>query len=194
MTRMVLVALTGLLGAILIAQWWWWPPGMPLDDDGDQALPLVSAQPPDVNALLDLLPDEPKETYTTIQERPIFRPDRRPEADLPEEGEEVLPAGPDTLADLAILELSAVIIAPTLTSALLRDPRQPDLRRIREGDLLEGWTVARILPDRVQLERQGEQHILLLRDYSKTLLSPPVAPPVPRRPPRPPFPPTQVLQ
>jgi hypothetical protein len=90
---------------------------------------------------------------------------------------------PDASVALDSLDLSAVIITPTLVSAWVNDPSQPRLRRLRIGDDLEGWSVQEILPDRVLLERQGEVNALILRDYGNTPTTAPQMP-IPRRPPR----------
>ena len=53
------------------------------------------------------------------------------------------------------MDVSAVIITPAVVSAWIRDPKAPDLKRVRLGDDLEGWSVKDIQSDRVVLERQG---------------------------------------
>ena len=60
-------------------------------------------------------------------------------------------------SDLARLDLNAVLITPTASSAWVWDPSKKELVRLRPGDDLEGWSVQEILSDRVLLERQGER-------------------------------------
>jgi hypothetical protein len=170
------------LVSVLVLQWKDWQPGPSRAslDAASSAAPnsLVGSES---DAAAQLPPPDPKDAYASVTDRPLFRPERRPE-------EEVDPdtlASPDTdvLTSLDGMNLSAVIITPTLVSAWIQDPNEPRLRRLRIGDDLEGWSVQSILPDRILLERQGEQDALILRDYGKTP-SPAPPMPVPRRPPR----------
>jgi general secretion pathway protein N len=171
-----------LLVAVLFIQWKDWPPG-PSTAGLDQ--PLVQDPggpgPGDPDDTARLLPPVSKDSFASVIERPLFRPERRPEEPGAEEPG-AMPE-PDLSVALDSLDLSAVIITPTLVSAWVNDPSQPRLRRLRIGDDLEGWSVQEILPDRVLLERQGEVNALILRDYGKTPTTAPQMP-IPRRPPR----------
>jgi general secretion pathway protein N len=175
-----LVAL--MLGAVLLAQWQDWPPP-PSRAGLDEPLAPGSGAPEqtDQDARSGLQPAVPKESYTSVTERPLFRPDRRP-LDLSELPTEEGPQ-PEETASLDGMDLSAVIITPTLTTAWVKDPSQPKTRQIRVGDDLGGWAVEEILSDRILLERQGERNTLILRDYSQAGQS--MAPTTPTRP-RPP--------
>ncbi|CRI64885.1 conserved exported hypothetical protein [Thiocapsa sp. KS1] len=170
------------LALLLAFQWKDWPPG-PSRAGLDAAAPATSntagEAPPDPAA--QLAPPDPKDAYASVADRPLFRPERRPEE--PGETDPQAVAGTEEATSLEGMNLSAVIITPTLVSAWIQDPNEPRLRRLRIGDDLGGWSVQTILPDRVLLERQGEQDALILRDYGNTPT--PAAPmPVPRRPPR----------
>ena len=105
-----------------------------------------------------------KDHYVSIIERPLFRPDRKPE---PLSDEQPGPEIPEGSTELSAFDLNAVLITPDIVSAWVRDPAQPKLRRLRIGDDLLGWSVTDIQEDRVLLERQGQQDALILRDYSK---------------------------
>ncbi|MFB1487212.1 MULTISPECIES: hypothetical protein [unclassified Thiocapsa] len=167
---------------LLALQWKDWPPGPSragLDASSSAAPSLSAGSEPDAAA--QLTPPDPKDAYASVTDRPLFRPQRRPEEDVDPDAQPTLE--PDVLTSLDGMNLSAVIITPNLVSAWVQDPNQPRLRRLRIGDDLEGWSVQTILPDRVLLERQGEQDALILRDYGKTP-SPATPMPVPRRPPR----------
>jgi general secretion pathway protein N len=168
--------------SLLVLQWKDWPPG-PSRAGLDAASSTVPNAPvgsePDPAAQLP--PPDPKDAYASVTDRPLFRPERRPEEEVDPEAQGT--AEPDVATSLEGMNLSAVIITPTLVSAWIQDPNEPRLRRLRIGDDLEGWSVQTILPDRVLLERQGEQDALILRDYGKTP-SPAAPMPVPRRPPR----------
>lgn len=168
-----------LLG-LLAWQWQDWPPVRP-EVGADPALEgHVPDAPPDL--LATLKPPADRDSYASIVERPLFRPDRKPEPP-PDEEPAVAPApGPELALDT--LDLNAVMITPTGVSAWVKNPAQPKLQRLRLGDELAGWSVREIRDDRILLERQGEEYALVLRDYSKA--PPPTAAPmpVPRRPPK----------
>lgn len=169
---------------LLALQWKGWPPGPSragLEDTPLESPSAVAESEPD--PATQLTPPETKDAYASVTDRPLFRPDRRPEE--PGETDPQAIAGPDEATSLEGMNLSAVIITPTLVSAWIQDPNEPKLRRLRIGDDLDGWSVQTILPDRVLLERQGEQDALILRDYGKTPAPAAQTPmPVPRRPPR----------
>ncbi len=178
--------------SVLILQWLGWPPTLPAPDSSDQPMqPAPAVLEPQLMAKLDA--SDPRESYTNITEHPLFRPDRKPEPPLEEE-----PSVPETSQEkleLSTIDLSAVLISPTVVSAWVRDPSKPKLQRLRIGDEFNGWAVRDILEDRVLLERQGERDALILRDYSKTPPSAASRPPAQRRPaqrpPRPATPPRQ---
>ena len=185
MTRLIPGAILVTLAVVLMVQWRDWPP----DPSRAGLTEPPATDPADgrkaEDALARLMPPDPKDSYTSVIDRPLFRPQRRPED--PDETEPPDLAGPDLAAALDGMDLSAVIISSDLISAWVQDPGQPRLRRLRIGDELEGWSVQDILPDRVLLERQGEEDALILRDYAKSPEA--VAPtPVPRRPRRAPEP------
>lgn len=175
-----LIALT-LLG-LLIVQWKDWPTHSSRGEGHEE--PSVEDSPSteaDMNPLARLKAPAERDNYLSIIERPLFRPDRKPEPP-PDETPEAT-TGAETGLELNTLDLSAVMITPTIVSAWVTDPSQPALRRLRIGDDIEGWLVMDILDDRVLFERQGEEYALILRDYSKT--PPTEAPtPIPRRPSR----------
>jgi general secretion pathway protein N len=179
----VLVALV-LLG-ILTFQWIGWPPPAPSRESTNvpgTTEPVAPPTQPDLLARLDT--GDTKDHYVSIIERPLFRPDRKPE---PPSDEQSGPEVPQESTELSAFDLNAVLITPDVVSAWIQDPAQPKLRRLRIGDDLQGWSVTGILEDRVLLERQGQQDALILRDYSKA--SPATAPPparkvLPRPPPR----------
>lgn len=192
MSKMIagLIAL-GLL-AILLIQWLGWSATGQVPELGPT--PAETSPPPATDAqgsklLAKLDSVEPKESYASIVEHPLFRPDRKPEPPEEEAPEPV--ATENASQELDAVDLTAVLISPTIVSAWVKEPSSPKLQRLRIGDDFMGWSVQEIRDDRVVLERQGEQDTLILRDYSK---APPAAPPsaartpTRRRPPRPPMP------
>jgi general secretion pathway protein N len=177
----VLIALVLLAGLTL--QWLGWPPPMPVVESANAPggnPSVVSSTQPDLLARLETF--DTRDNYASIVERPLFRPDRKPE---PLSDEPAGTLGPEASVELSAFDLSAVLITSETVSAWVRDPTQLKLRRLRIGDDLQGWSVTDIQEDRVLLERQGRQDALVLRDYSKP--APATAPPAARKvPPRPP--------
>lgn len=179
--KLLLAIASALLGALLYIQWQDWPPAPPRVTLGGTPPPRAagpSAVDPD--PLAQLGPMEAKEAYASINERTLFRPQRKP----PEPAAAVPPAESDTAAadSLEALDLSAVVIAPTMTQAWVSGPAQ-GLQRLRPGDLYQGWAVKEITPDTLVLERQGKTNTLVLQDFSQA--SPPAAqaPALPRQTP-----------
>ena len=107
----------------------------------------VAPHPAD-GALAPALPDiagpqaeqelEPFANFTEVSERPLFSPDRRPQAVQ-------LAEGAEEEASVGNLELTSVIITPELRMALLRDTDSGDIFRVREGAALEGRPTWRLL-------------------------------------------------
>lgn len=159
------------LVAVLVWQWWDWPTTVPEPGEEPGSIPAQSASqaPGDPSDLLAPLGE--KDEYATVTERPLFLPDRRPPSEEPEEDVPPEEEGP---SDLAGLDLNAVLITQSESSAWIRDPAKKELIRLRPGDELSGWSVHEILSDRVLLERQGEKDTLVLRDYKN--MPPPVPP------------------
>ncbi|EXJ17106.1 hypothetical protein [Imhoffiella purpurea] len=172
-----------LLLGILVLQWRSWPPPASEPSEGESRVPVAApdsstSTDPSLIDRLSYLDD--KEHYAIVMERPLFRPDRRPLP--PDDPESEAPSGPDMSLELGNLDLTAVLITPSLTSAWIKDPAQPKLQRLRIGDDYAGWSVREIQEDRVLLERQGERHALILRDYSKTPPSSTTTVPAKQRP------------
>ena len=182
MTRILPALTAALLFGFLILLWKDWPPPLSQAGFNGESAGAASAQTGSApDPLARLKPPPERDAFASVIERPIFRPDRKPEP-APDE-EQTAPATPESNAQLDSMDLTGVLNTPSIISAWVKDPAQPKLRRVRIGDDFEGWSVREILEDRVLLERQGDEYALILRDYSKE--SPAAAPaPVPRRTPR----------
>jgi general secretion pathway protein N len=171
---LVLVSL-GLAG-LLYVQWSDWPP--PETSGQVPEAPDASGASPQPEPVVELAPLEDKEDYAAVTERPLFRPDRRPEEDEPKDE----PDAPlEEASDLAGMDVTGILIAPKLTSAWVKDPSQPAPVRLRPGETLAGWTVKDILADRLVMERQGKTDELLLRAFAPPGTAP--LTPTPRQPP-----------
>jgi general secretion pathway protein N len=167
MLGLTALALIGLLWL----QWRDWPPNaaMPSVQPGEQLGQVDAADNPLPSEML--LPPPSRDDYASVTERPLFLPDRRPP---PDEPEEEMPGEDEPPADLDRMDLSAVLITPSLVSAWVRSPTDNELIHLRIGMQLEDWTVDDIQRDKLVLKRQGETHELILRDYDNA--PPPIAP------------------
>lgn len=92
------------------------------------------------------------ERFADLVERPLFFQGRRP----PVQAEA---AKPDKPFDA---QLHGVVAAPDGTLALLKE-KDGKYHRLREKEMLLGWRLTAILPDRVWLERGAEKMELLLQ-------------------------------
>jgi general secretion pathway protein N len=182
MTKVLLAALVLGLGGLLYWQWSDWPPSPPEQVAGQMPSDAPVTTSPDPLAVL--APAEDREEYAAIKDRPLFRPDRRPQAQEPTD---VVEAPPEVETDLAGFDLTGVIISPAITTAWVKDPTQQTPVRVRPGESLAGWTVKDILGDRLVVERQGKSDTLYLRDFrapgAPGITKPPVTPPRAAAPP-----------
>jgi len=170
--RASLALLAFALAAVLLWEWWGWPPSLPDSHTGQPAkLPSDLSSRPAEEVADVFAPPREKEEYAVVTERPLFLPDRRPPSEEPDEDEST---EPDVPSDLAKLDLNAVLITPSSSTAWIRDPEKKELIRLQPGDKLSGWAVHEILSDRILLERQGSKDTLVLRDYKNM---PPPTPP-----------------
>jgi len=174
--KLLVAAITLLLVTLLFLQWRDWPPSLP---ERPERLSPAELATGDARPKGTLEPMAPLEEYASIIERPLFLPERRPP---PEESDEPEEAPAEEPTDLDGVDLNAVMITSGLISGCVRAPASQDLVRLRIGDEFEGWTVSRIEPDRLVLERQGEIDELILRDFAN---APARSPPTPRAAPRP---------
>jgi general secretion pathway protein N len=183
MIRGVLAAVALALAGTLFMQWHDWPPSLSPDEiPGHDPVATADAGKQDGNLPTTATLPETKETYASISERPLFRPQRKPEPPQTEQSEK--PPVVENDGSLEGLDLSAVVISPRVTSAWIKDPSTPALKRLRLGDEQAGWSVKSILADRIVFERQGETNELILQDFTQ---SPPSSgnAPAPVRPTRP---------
>ena len=105
------------------------------------------------------VPIKPVEAYAAIAERPLFQPSRRPApppapkaaqiaAALPPSQPTPLPPPPPPPPVLAPMTLLAVVISSDKREAVLGLATGKS-STLAEGESLDGWILARVLPDRV---------------------------------------------
>lgn len=101
----------------------------------------------------------PLESYAGIEARPLFMPSRRP----PPPGASATGGGSghDTLM------LAGVILTNSKRLAMIETKRTSGVVVVREGQVVEGWNVDEIDPDRVVISQNDEVYELLLDDKLK---------------------------
>jgi len=159
-----------LLISLLLAVFWSLPPSVPdAVSDGDEAA-LVMNVP-------ELDDSEPLEAYSVITERPVFNASRLPVIDEdPSEGE-----SEELLAeevDAPEIELSGVVITPSIRMVTLRSKDRSESLVAFEGQPLEGnygsWHVSDIEPREITLSSDsGEELQLKLQVHDVTIEQPP---------------------
>lgn len=168
----VLVFVVGglLLIALFLTVAWILPPSTPSgggEDEGGEFKVEVPQlpQPP------------PLERYAVITERPVFNPSRQPElgADDAQDDEEDLA---QEEVDAPELELSGVVITPSVRMVTLRPKGTGESLVAFEGQPLEGdygsWHVSRIMPREITLSSgAGEELQLELQVHDKPIVEPP---------------------
>jgi len=105
----------------------------------------------------------PLAAFAETLERPLFSESRRPAesetlAEAPDDSDAARPAAGGFL-------LSAVVITDESRVALLRGPESRALARLREGETLDGWSVAEIRADSVLLRHADETQRVPLRRF-----------------------------
>ena len=94
----------------------------------------------------------PVEDFDAILERPLFSPNRRPPAI------EALESPPPN-SDVTFT-LKGILIDEDVRIALFRAQRNKKILRLREGDMIEGWTLVRIERHSVSLARGAFETML----------------------------------
>jgi len=94
----------------------------------------------------------PIETFSAIDDRPLFNPLRKPAA-IPEQTAAV--SGPPPAPSASLV---GVIIDGKQQLALLRSPNSAFALSFAVGSLIDGWQIAEIDPDRIKLRSGAFEH------------------------------------
>jgi hypothetical protein len=139
--RNILLIGSGLTGLAILA----WTIG-PLGEGGpEQSSKAGASQPIGASEDVELeFAMPPSSRYAAIIERPIFEPSRRPT------GEATITTGEAPAIDMT---LAGVVLAPSQRLALLRRGNSSTINRVREGEVIAGWTVVAIESDAVVLRQ-----------------------------------------
>lgn len=129
----------------------------------EQSPPEVTAEPPGPRPLADFQP---------MLERPLFNANRRPleDEEIADEGE----SSPDEQQLRAAWRLTGIVLEPGRQMALFSQ-RNGDLhQRLEVGMMLEnGWELARLTEDYVELQNGDRRIEILLRDPKDLPVEPP---------------------
>ena len=116
----------------------------------DRRSPTVAPKSPATNSDTKFtLP--PLQRFGIVTERPLFSPDRKP----PQHAD-------NTAGAWSSFVLAGIIITPQSREALVLHGKPPVVAHVREGQALEGWTIASIDPDRVVFRDGLNEHELRL--------------------------------
>ena len=107
-------------------------------------------------AALPTLDPPPLDAFSTVLEKPLFSPTRRPPEAVEEQAAPVAakrnPKPPPELR----ARLLGVVVSDSKNLAILKLPDEPAAVHVTKGDEVLGWTLTDIGPDSAQFERNGE--------------------------------------
>lgn len=150
-SRLVL-AFAGVSGFLLIFAAWQivWPVSASISAE----TPASATGHPQATAPAGPYSLPPRETYTEIEQRPLFVSGRRPPAAAPSQA-----AQSNGLDKYAIL---GIIAAPDRAEAVLKAPTG-DTLHLRAGQALEGWTLETIQPRKLVFSSAGQRQEIELK-------------------------------
>ncbi|MBI1235558.1 MAG: hypothetical protein GC188_02620 [Alphaproteobacteria bacterium] len=145
----ILIAIAAVLTVLVILRYTVW------ESDGQSAV-IQPAPPPEANIAIReesgaFLPPFP--AFSAISDRPVFRPDRRPEPDAVIEGP-VQPAGeaPQTAPEFVVI---GTVTGPDGGVATIRS--RNETRRAYVGDTVEGWHIDTITGSGIEVSQNGNR-------------------------------------
>jgi hypothetical protein len=104
--------------------------------------------------------------YDEIVERPLFSPERRPEAaEAAAEGTEEVAEAEEPVVEVDGFRLTAVLKDGDKTTVLIED-RSGQTRVLHDGDRLDNWSLGEVLDDRIELIDDGRRETLMVYDFS----------------------------
>ncbi len=124
--------------------------------DGEQAsnsLALAGYDPPSTRP-------ENVTAYTSISERPLFDPTRRPMVVAAKENPKPKPKPAARLNAKAL----GIAVIDEMLLAVVRNTRSGKIHRLRIGDVIDGWTLKSVSPNKFVFEHDGRSETI---SYSK---------------------------
>jgi hypothetical protein len=156
----ILTGIVLLLAAILVYQW-----NKPVSLPGDAIL-TDAVELPEAESLepVSVPGSAPFASFDEIAVRPLFIDGRRPPPE-PEEGVVEEPQKPQQTTRRPALDLTAILFIENEQHAVFRGSRKQGLQKVRLGEDIEGWNVAKIEPKQVTLAQAGVNEVYLLREF-----------------------------
>ena len=111
-----------------------------------------------------------RSAFSETLERPLFLKTRRPPASIPQR-EPVVEVAKTREPDVGPFILSAIVIVEDQRAVLLTDPRNGQLTRRKEGEIVGGWELDEIHSDGVVLTHSGERKEVPLRRFGSSALA-----------------------
>ncbi|MGR9044379.1 MAG: hypothetical protein ACU83N_03725 [Gammaproteobacteria bacterium] len=163
----LLVAICGVLAVVIGAEWQYARYAkrhLLAMRAAEPGLDYASGELPQIELAL-----HPEESYAELTNRPLFIEGRRPVPETEDESEQaVVPI------EEFEWQLDGVYLHQAVSMALFsrsrKSGRQEGHLKKSEGEIIEGWTVMEVKADRVVLEQDGKQHVLMLRKPKPTQL------------------------
>ncbi len=171
----ILLALIVFLALILVAEWFWLTESGQHQRRTQKPLVLDDIQLPQLD-----FAEQTLENHQSMLSRPLFIQGRRPLEDRQQD------ETPESSADIDEFSLMGVYQVDDKSIALLKDKQQegPYLKKT-EGETVAGWEIKQILPDRIVVERSGDEKTVDLRKPKPKTARISAKLPKPHRPPRP---------
>jgi hypothetical protein len=168
-TLFILIALNVLFVTVLAGEWF----------AETETLATQKVEPKndevEIEALptLDALTETSEDDYSDLVERPMFIKGRKP---VNEPEPENTPVAVTQKMDVFVWDLTGIFTSPKGTTAFLNRTNakveKDNYRKIKVGDVLDGWKMMEVQLDKVILTQANETKILLLRK-SKSKISMP---------------------
>jgi len=93
----------------------------------------------------------PLQSFAVVTERPLFSPDRRP-----------APASSSDSDAWSSFVLAGIIISQDLREAMVLHNQPPTVVHVKEGEAIDGWTLATVFPDHAVFRNGTAEHELKL--------------------------------
>ena len=95
----------------------------------------------------------PLEKLQATRDRPLFSPKRRPDAPTEKPDEPVVQEAPEAVA----FELTGVVMGEARAVAILHNRETQETVHLRQGEMLDVWSVDEIAPRHVVLRSEGKE-------------------------------------
>ena len=119
-------------------------------------------------ALPPVLEPPPLDRLAAIVERPLFARARRPAtSEPPPDAAEPPPGVPAEYLIPGVYALSGLVVTPKRRLVLLKRTDTGATVRVVEGQVIDGWTVIEVAPDKLLLEADGRRQEIIVRQKAR---------------------------